>query len=336
MPEALTGEGDPIELKEEANMIPITEVAKGIFKIGPLETGNERTPETCPHLIVGQKQALIWEPGEAGQVRELLEGIRILHVDRDSIAYLIVGHIHIHHCQGVPVLLKELPKATLRVHERAVPHMIDPTRLNESTIQVWGEGCPVISPVPADRVRAVADGEVIDLGGRELEFIYAPGHAPHQIAMFDHLTRALFPSDATGAFNIPNNERCSPDIRPPLFDVDKAVDTLHRLRALKPKVIFTFTRWGGVSHSPDDTLKWAEEDWRAVESICREGMKQKKTSREIGMQVTEYYKKVRIADEFGPTSEPRAVYGMYAYIHKQDPSLEMPKREESQPLTSVN
>ncbi|MFC1943102.1 MBL fold metallo-hydrolase [Chloroflexota bacterium] len=310
-------------------MIPITEVVKGIFKIGPLETGNERTPDTCPYLIVGQEQALIWEPGEAGQVPALLEGIRVLGVERDRIAYIIPSHIHLHHCAGVPVLLKELPKATLMVHERGVPHLIDPTRLNESTFQVWGDGCPSITPVPQDRIKGLAGGEVIDLGERKLDIIEAGGHAPHQVAMFDRLTKALFPGDAAGAFNIPNNERARPDILPPLFDVEQAVDALHRFQALKPTVILTFTRYGGISHSPEKTMRWAEEDYRAVERICREGMKQKRNSLEIGAEVAEHYKKVRIATEMEDRAgETTAPYGMCAYIHKQDPSLEMPRRPE--------
>jgi glyoxylase-like metal-dependent hydrolase (beta-lactamase superfamily II) len=310
-------------------MIPITEVAKGIFKIGPLETGS-RTPPTSPYLVVGQERALIWEPGETGQMAALLEGIRQIRVDLDRIAYIITSHIHLHHCQGVPELLQKIPKATLMVHNRAIPYLIEPTQLNESTFQVWGPGCPTIAPVPEKRMKALYGGEVIDLGKRKLDIIEATGHAPHQVAMFDRLTKALFPGDAVGVLPL-NNERASPDIRAPLFDVEKAVDSLHRLMALKPKVLFVFG-YGGVSHSPQKTMKWAEEDWRTVERICREGMKQKKNSLEIGRQVVQYYTKVGVMEEEKELRTTVAPFGMTNYLHKQDPSLEMPQRDESQPL----
>jgi len=303
-------------------MIPITEIAKGIFKIGPLETGLQ-TPATSPHLVVGQRAAIL-EPGEGGQTPELLEGIRQIGVNLDRIDYLIPSHIHLHHCQGVPVLLQEIPQAKVVVHQRAVPHLMEPTRLNESTTEVWGEGCPIIAPVPQDSIWGVVGGEVISLGDRELEIIEATGHARHHIAIFDRLTRALFPGDAAGVLGL-GRERGSPDIRPPLFEVDKHIDTLHRLRAFNPSVLFTF---GGVSHSPDKTLQWAEDDVLAIERICREGMKQKMSGDEIGRRVGEYYDQVRPStqQEGAESSQAWAPYGMLAYLKRQDPSLEMPKR----------
>ncbi len=228
-------------------MIPITEVAKGIFRIGPLDT-HSRTPNTSPYLIVGDKQAAIWEGGESGQAHALLEAIGETGVSLDRIGYIICSHIHLHHIDGVNILLHAIPNARVVVHQRGAPHLVDPIRLNASTFQVWGEGCPSLIPVPEDRIWGVAGGEVIDLGGRELEIIEALGHAPHHIVLFDRLTRALFPGDSVGVLGM-GKERARPDILPPLFELEKAVATLHRLKALKPSVLFLFG-YGGVSHSP--------------------------------------------------------------------------------------
>jgi len=315
-------------------MIPIVEVAKGIFRIGPLDT-KSRTPETSPFLVLGQRAAIL-EPGESGQAPDLLKAMEQLGVDLDRIDYLIASHIHLHHIAGVNVLLKEIPQVKMVVHQRGIPHLMEPTRLNASTTEVWGEGCPQISPVPQSRIWGVAGGEVIDLGGRELEIIETQGHAPHHISIFDRLTKALFPGDATGVFfGGPGTERTHPDILPPRFELDKAVDSLRRLRALKPSVLFGFG-YNGTSFSPDKTLQWSEEDIRAVESICREGMEQKTSSQEIGRKVEEYYESVGVpkATPGGSTgSQSRGginamgggPFGMYAYIRKQNPSLEMPK-----------
>jgi len=216
------------------------------------------------------------------------------------------------------------------VHQRGVPHLMEPVRLNASVSEVWGEGCPQISPVPQDRIWGVAGGEVIDLGGRELEIIETLGHAPHHISIFDRLTKALFPGDATGVFfGGPGTERCHPDIVPPQFDLEKALDSLHRLRALKPSVIFAFG-YNGASFSPDRTLQWSGEDICMVERICQEGMQQKKSSQEISQMMEEYYKSVGVpsAPEQRTESRDRVTtgpIGMYVYLKKKDPSLEMPK-----------
>jgi len=317
------------KIAKEAIMIPIAEIAKGIFRIGPLDT-RSRTPDTSPFLVVGQQRAVIWEPGEGGQAPDLLQAIRLLGVDLGRIDYIIASHIHLHHLAGVHVLLKEIPRAKVVVHQRGVPHLMEPTRLNTSVSEVWGEGCPQISAVPQDRIWGVAGGEVIDLGGRELEIIETLGHAPHHISIFDRLTRSLFPGDATGVFfGGPGTERCHPDIVPPLFDLEKALDSLRRLRALEPSVLFAFG-YNGTSFSPDQTLQWSEEDICAVERICREGMKQKMSSEEIGRRVEEYYESVGVPvsrEEEGGEGprQMRAPVGMLAYLKRQDPSLEMPK-----------
>jgi len=202
---------------------------------------------------------------------------------------------------------------------------MEPTRLNASVTQVWGEGCPQLSPVPQDRIWGVAGGEIIDLGERELEIIESLGHSPHHIAIFDRMTRALFSGDAAGVFAL-GNERGNQDIVPPLFDVEKNIATLHRLRAFNPSVLLIFG-FSGVSHSPDKTLQWAEEDIRAFERIVREGMKQKKSREEIDREAREYFDQVGISNPEGEGERGMGarIHGLFPYILKQDPSLEMPK-----------
>ncbi|MBI2328179.1 MAG: MBL fold metallo-hydrolase [Chloroflexi bacterium] len=312
-------------------MIPIVEVAKGIFRIGPLETF-ARTPNTSPYLVVGEERAAIMEIGEEGQVAALLQAIRHIGVGYDRIAYFISSHIHLHHVAGLNLLLHQLPQAKMVAHRRAVPHLVEPTRLNEGTFAVWGPGCPSLYPVPENRIWGVTGGEIIDLGGRQLEIIDATGHAPHHLAIFDRLTRALFPGDAVGTIRL-GKERARPDILPPLFDIERAIETLRRLRALKPSVLFLFG-YGGVSHSPDKTLQWGEEDVRAIEGIVRKGMRQKVGSQEIGRRVRAYYDQIGtreptedeevVVPEGGPQGAGAPI-GMCAYLHREDPSLEMPQ-----------
>ncbi|MBI3040475.1 MAG: MBL fold metallo-hydrolase [Chloroflexi bacterium] len=320
-------------------MIPITEVADGIFKIGPLDTRNNgATPWTAPFLVVGKERAATLEPGEKGQADELLQAIGgrgdpELKIDLNRIAYLIPTHIHLHHIAGANILLERCPNAKVACHQRGAPHLAEPTRLNESTLQVWGQdsGCPQIAPIPENRIIALAGGEVLDLGGRELEIIETVGHAPHHIAVFDRLTKTLFTGDSAGAFHLgPGGRRARPDILPPLFDVDRAVDSVRRMRALKARRIFVFG-WNAASYTPNQTLRWAEKDYRAVEKICLEGMQKKLPAVKIAQKVEEYYDSVgRIQghgeDESVPREQrSRGPIGMYAYIKRKYPDLELPK-----------
>ncbi len=305
-------------------MIPITEVVKGIYKIGPLDT-KMPTEATHPFLVVGEEQSAIVEPGEEGQIDELLEAIRQIGVPLERIAYVIGTHIHLHHVQGVPMLLPRLPQAKFVVHPQGAPHVIEPTRLVESTIQVWGAHCYGPFPgVPKERVMTPADGQVLDLGNREMQILYATGHAPHHMIIFDRNTRALFSGDLVSLS--PGRLRGRPDILPPLFDVDKQIQSLRRAMALNPYVLLRFGHQG-FSFSPEKTLRWAEEDYLAVERICLDGMRRKLTSPQIGEKVEEYYRAIGVGS-VQETGEPeilgRAPFGMLAYIKRKHPELEMP------------
>ncbi|MDP2726704.1 MAG: MBL fold metallo-hydrolase [Dehalococcoidia bacterium] len=333
-------------------MVAKVQIARGIFRIGPVPTGKFRTAEaqTSPFVCVGQERAAILEPGEEGQASPILQVLEELGIERERVAYITASHIHMHHMEGINVLLDVLPNAKVVVHQRAVAHLIDPTRLNESHNQIWGlvgGPCARLNPVAEDRIIGCSGGEVLDLGGRELEIVDSRGHAPHHICVFDRLTGALWTGDMAGVLPYAA-ERGSPDILPPLFDVKAHIEGLRRCRALKPTVLFTFTGHGGVSYVPDQTLQWAEEDVLAIERICLDGMKNKLTAKEIGKRVEEV--RARGRNTYSPlitptSSEAETVgtahghigiltarseehmppFGMLAYLKRQDPSLEWPQ-----------
>ncbi|MBI4336254.1 MAG: MBL fold metallo-hydrolase [Chloroflexi bacterium] len=309
--------------------IPVTEVAKGILRIGPLESAHsERTSHwsalTSPYLVVGKERAALVEPGEDVQVPGTVEAIKTCGVGLDRVAYVWASHIHLHHIQALPTLLPHFPNAKFVVHPRGAPHVIEPTRLVQSTLEVWGDKCyGPFSPIPRERVMPVDDGQVLDLGGKELEIIHAPGHAPHHMGLLDRQTRALFFGD-TSRLDTPGYERGYHDIRPPLFDVEKFVASIHRFQSLRPSIILTFT-YGGVSHSPENTLRWALEDHLAIERICLEGLREKQTFREIWRRVGEYETRVgggHVAAE--PEAGSGQVLGMVNYLKRKYPDLEMP------------
>ncbi len=306
-------------------LVPIAQVAPGIFRIGPVDHGRPSNP-TSPYLVVGRERAAVLEPGEDGLVPAVVQAIRECDLELDSFTYIMPTHIHLHHIQGVPLLLNHLTKAKVLVHPRGAPHLIEPTRLVRESIEAWGDKCyGPFPPIPREKVMVVEDGQVIDLGGRELEIIYTPGHSAHHLSFFDRQTRALFSGDMV-ALHTPGNDRGHHDIRPPLFDVEKWLQSLHRLQALKPSLIITH-REGGVVFAPQNTLKWAEEDMMAIERICREGMKAKMSFRDMARSVQEYGRRVgalprRESDD--PAFSSGGLSGLIAYIRRKDPSLEFP------------
>src|SRR5438552_7861310 len=142
-----------------------------------------RAVVTSAYLVAGSEPALI-ETGPTTSVDAVTLGLRTLGIQERDLAHIVVTHIHLDHAGGVGTLAARFPGATVWAHERGAPHLEDPTRLLASATRVYGKErlerlFGPVDPVPSDRLRAVADGDRIALGDRNLEVLYTPGHASH-------------------------------------------------------------------------------------------------------------------------------------------------------------
>ena len=93
--------------------------------------------------------------------------------------------------------------ATLVVHPKGAPHLIDPAKLTAGATAVYGEAAFArdfghLVPVPEGRVKVAEDGMRVNLAGRELTFLDTPGHANHHGCIFDATTRGFFTGDTFG------------------------------------------------------------------------------------------------------------------------------------------
>ena len=73
---------------------------------------------------------------------------------------------------------------------------------------------------------------VILLGERELKIIYAPGHAPHQMCIYDAKSQGIFSGEALGTPQIESSAVWT-DAG---FDLDAALETIDKLSKLNPKI----------------------------------------------------------------------------------------------------
>lgn len=320
-------------------VIPRQEVAKGIFRFGPFERNARPLKEgtlsgpqrpCTPSLVVGEKQAAIVDPGESFYAPSFLRGIKELGIDFQRITYICLTHIHHFHCEASPMLLESLSKAKVVVHPRGAPHLVDPTRLNESAGRIFGpQAHDPVKPIPVERIIAAKDGQLFDLGGRELEMVYAPGHAPHSMAIFDRLTRALFPGDydTGGGVAYYRGEPSQGNV-PPL------ISTIRRFQALNPSMVIRFARPGAIA---PDILQGLEAHAFAVERVCLDGLKQKLSFAEINERVAEVGKLVPYGDALEDPvryPEPRGVWSdLLVTLVKKYPDLhlELPADIETAP-----
>jgi glyoxylase-like metal-dependent hydrolase (beta-lactamase superfamily II) len=163
------------------------------------------------------------------------------------VSHVVVTHVHLDHAGGAGVLMRSLPRAKLVVHPRGARHLVDPTKLVAGSIAVYGEArfrelYGEIPPVPADRVVEAGDGFALDLGGRPLRFLDAPGHARHHFVVLDEASRGFFTGDTFGL----SYRECDVDGRPFMFPTTTPVQldppalhgSIDRMMAERPERMY--------------------------------------------------------------------------------------------------
>ena len=216
----------------------------GVVAIDSRMNGWERI--TAVYYLPGPRPAII-ETAPATSLEHVLSGLE--EAGASDLDWIVLTHIHLDHAGAAGHLAQRFPRARVVVRAEGAPHLADPSRLWQSASRLyddmeglWGR----MLPVSPDRIDAVsADGVVADLGdGRRLEAVYTPGHAAHHMALFDREGGDLFTGDALGVY-LSELGAIHPATPPPEFDLEAALDSIERLRALGARRVFP-THFGAL------------------------------------------------------------------------------------------
>ncbi|GAA2088592.1 MBL fold metallo-hydrolase [Actinomadura alba] len=245
----------------------VTPLGDDVYEIDTRMAGH--TGITAGYLILGDRPCLV-EPGTAGSAPVVREALTSLGVGPSDLSTVVVTHIHLDHAGGVGDMAEAYPAAEIVVHEKGARHLAAPERLMRSARMVYGdlldELFGELKPTDAARIRAVEDTGVIDLGGgRRLESHYSPGHAKHHVGLLDSLTGDLYVGDAAGIY-IPETADVRPATPPPDFDMDTALASLEKFKALGPKRLL-FAHYGPVAAVTETLDRSAEELRLWVETV---------------------------------------------------------------------
>lgn len=195
---------------------------------------------TCSVYVVDGPEPAIIDTGPADAVDEIFDALETLEIARDAVEYIVPTHAHLDHAGGAGHLAADCEKATVVCHPTAVDYLTDEAKLAhliESVERAIGMEHPYGEPrlIDRERVRVLGGGDSLTIGERTLDVIDAPGHAPHQLCLFDRDTEALFSADAAG-MNFPDIGH-RPTTPPPDFDLDAALDTVDRLLEFEPETL---------------------------------------------------------------------------------------------------
>ena len=266
-------------------MLDVKEVADKIYRF---ETGLSVMTSLFTVYLIKESVGVVIEPGPAALVPRIQEAMKKLGMK--DLAYIIPTHIHVDHAGGAGKLAQLFPEAKVLVHPAGLKHAVDPSKLIESTKTVFGPdfeaGFGPILPVPESQIKSVADGEIIKVGGRELQIIYAPGHAPHHIAIFDRSVKGIFCGEALGLPGEGGKHPPLPAVAPPSFDQEIYIETMEKLRKLGARILF-YAHGGVVGHDADRLISQAEEFTRIFGEVVLKALKEGGTNEEINRRVKE-------------------------------------------------
>lgn len=173
-----------------------------------------------------------------------------------DVRQVFLSHIHFDHA-GAAWRFAECG-ATIHVHPRGAPHLIDPTRLVDSATRIYGEDMRRLwgqfAPIPRERVKVLDDMDVVRVGQFEVRAVATPGHASHHhVYQWDD---NVFGGDVAGV-----RLRGGPPIPPlvpPELDIESWQQSIEKIRALKPARLY-LPHFGFVEGSISSHLDALEE-----------------------------------------------------------------------------
>ena len=209
----------------------------------------------------------LFDTGPESTFDNVTAGLQRVGFTPNDVRHVFVSHIHFDHA-GAAWRFAELG-ATVYVHPRGAPHLIDPSKLIESATRIFGDSMQKlwgrVAPVPPDRVKILQDQDVVRLAPVDIRAIATPGHASHHHIY--HWDESVFGGDVAGV-RLGNGPPIPPFV-PPELHIESWHDSIAKIRALNPAKLY-LPHFGLVEGSVSDHLDALDERVRRWSEWFRE------------------------------------------------------------------
>jgi glyoxylase-like metal-dependent hydrolase (beta-lactamase superfamily II) len=219
------------------------------------------------YLVKGDKLALI-DTGEPNHIEFVRKGIKEHGFSISDISYIFVTHEHTEHLGNTAPFLRESPNAKVYIHPLGKHRLLDPNSPSRAlavsaAILARKE---IIEPVPESRIQELKDGEVFDLGnGEKLRIIFAPGHQPGEIVIYQEKDKGLFINDLVG--NCFTDAGAHYPLNPLGSDNQVAIESLKKLKELP--LAYLFMGHFGISDKPTEIINKTIDNMQKLLAIGR-------------------------------------------------------------------
>ena len=220
-------------------------------------------------LVEGPSGRLLFETGPASTLPALEAALAAHGLTPEALSAVFVSHIHLDHAGAAGHLAERgLP---VHVHPVGAPHLADPARLLRSASRIYGDALDRLwgqtRPVPVERLRAVADGESVEVAGLTVIAIDTPGHAGHHHCW--RIADLAFTGDV-GGVRLPGSNLVALPAPPPEVDLEAWERSIDRLAAAGLRRVYP-THFG-ESDAVDWHLSALRDALHGAADLVREGL----------------------------------------------------------------
>jgi len=179
---------------------------------------------------------LLLDTGPESTFANVAAELRQIGFRPGDVRHIFLSHIHFDHA-GAAWRFAELG-ATIYVHPKGAPHLIDPTKVVASAERIFGGDMQRlwgrIAPVPEGSIRILRDGDRVRIPPFEIWAIETPGHASHHnVYVWED---NLFGGDIAGV-RLGNGPPIPPFV-PPELHVEAWLGSLEKIRAANPAKLY--------------------------------------------------------------------------------------------------
>jgi glyoxylase-like metal-dependent hydrolase (beta-lactamase superfamily II) len=170
---------------------------------------------------------MVVDVGPSSSAPKLIDALAAKRVQR--VDFVLLTHIHMDHAGGLAEFLDHFPMARAICHSKAIPHLVDPSKLWLGSQKTLGDLAAAYGPMkPAQRERLIPHTEAHAEG---LEIIETPGHAPHHLSFI--IEGNLLAGEAGGIYVAGEGWEYLRPATPPVFFLKQFVSSIDRLLAAK-------------------------------------------------------------------------------------------------------
>jgi glyoxylase-like metal-dependent hydrolase (beta-lactamase superfamily II) len=279
------------------------------------------------YVLPGADGFALIETGPGSTLETIKKSIMSLGLELANLKAILVTHIHLDHAGAAGQLVNETG-ATLYVHERGAPHLIDPSRLLSSAERIYGDKMTTLwgtmIPAPQENVVALIGGERLKILGHDIDVIYTPGHASHHVSFLLN-SEAMLTGDAA-AIHFAGSSVIRPALPPPEVDLESWQDSIEKMLAAKPKRLL-LTHYGEVQDAETHLRQVVERNQQWAKLILA-GMQKGEDAKGLEQRLAEISLQELVADGATPeviqrhritSNDEMTVMGLMRYWQKYHP-----------------